>query len=371
MTPPDGVDGDVVGAAADRLEQLSSRGTQPRSRRTCGGWSRSWGRSRARRSRRSASRSPGRRSRRGCSRASSCSGATSRFAASGPRPPERPRPRERVECSLERLPRLEAILRGRQRQPSARRLRSATRALPFLKSKRLGGGDGYGRYASTDAHTASTPADHTGQSAECGACNERERSEEREQERDQRARDSFVAAARRASRVALRAPRGEGARAGPGTARRAIRAATAGSRPRPGRRAPLRPRRWRRAPPRATTGARHAPSPRPAAARARRRARSRGAARSEAGRARLRRGRHRGGRVWRRSGLGARACATSSVQSSPISSAYRSGDVVSRRHSRRLEHCRSLVASLPRNARPGAYGRSSSKTTRRFACSFV
>ena len=35
--------------------------------------------------------------------------------------------------------------------------------MPFLNSKRRGGGRGYGRYARTDATTARTPADHTGQ----------------------------------------------------------------------------------------------------------------------------------------------------------------------------------------------------------------
>ena len=102
VAPPDGVDGKVVAAAADRLAQLPTVGGRRRSRRTCAGSSRSWGRSRGRRSRRSGSRSPARRSRRGCSRASSCSAATSRSGASGPRPPERLRAGERVECPLER-----------------------------------------------------------------------------------------------------------------------------------------------------------------------------------------------------------------------------------------------------------------------------
>ena len=151
---PDGVDGRVAGLAADRLAQLSSwdaaaieadlrglveeLGEKPRT-----------------------AFAPirlavtGRRCRPGCSRAWSCSGVTNRCGASGPRPPERPRPRERVECALKRLPGLEPKLRCRDWELAAGRPRVRARDVPFPSDKRRGTGGGYGRYARTDAHTAS------------------------------------------------------------------------------------------------------------------------------------------------------------------------------------------------------------------------
>ena len=152
--------------AADRLAQLSSRGTRPRSRRTL----------------RALVEELGEKPR--------TAFAPIRLAVTGSKvspglfeslellgrdeslrrlraaaPPERPRPRERVECALERLPGPEPELRCRHGR--ARGGAPAVCGARCYHSKdatpgRLGGG--YGRYASTDAHTASTPAAQTGQS---------------------------------------------------------------------------------------------------------------------------------------------------------------------------------------------------------------